>query len=346
VTGSQPGEVARTERETETTRTRVCAPKARVALGMLLGVLICFTFAEPAIAQSCDPWIAQVVSVQGIVEARRAGQSQWLAVRLNGLYCGGDAIRVRERSRAAVRLRNDAVLRLDEKTTISLPEAQESERSVIDVLRGLVYFRSRAPRAIKVRTPFVDGGVEGTEFLVEVGADRATITVLEGRVVATNAAGTLALSSGQSATARAGEAPVARVVVRPRDAVQWALYYPPVLDYRPADFRGGPLEGWQATLGASIQAYRDGDLAAAFARLDEVPLDILDPRLLTYRAGLLLTVGRVAEANAAIERALALDPKSGQALAIRSVIAVAQNDKIESLRVARLAAELALLSHR
>ena len=53
-------------------------------------------------------------------------------------------------------------------------------------------------------------------------------------MVAQNAAGSLTLTDGQSAIAEAGKAPVVRVVARPRDAVHWALYYPPVIQDRQA----------------------------------------------------------------------------------------------------------------
>ena len=159
-------------------------------------------------------------------------------------------------------------------------------------------------------------------------------------MAAVNQAGSLTLTSGQSAIARVGEAPIPRVVVRPRDAVQWALYYPPILDYRPADFANGAETDWQVMVRRSIQFYRDGNLAMAFASIAGAPEDIRDPRFFTYRAVLLLTVGRVDEAKADIDRALALDPRHSPAVAVRSVIATAQNDKGEALRLARTAVEL------
>lgn len=110
------------------------------------------------------------------------------------------------------------------------------------------------------------------------------------------------LTGGQSAVATAGKAPVLRVVVRPRDAVQWALYYLPVM-YVPAG---------------------------------EVPKeDMSDPQFLAYRASQLLSVGRVDEAGADIERALSLDPKYSDAFALQSIIAVVQNEKDKALSAAQ-----------
>jgi tetratricopeptide (TPR) repeat protein len=55
---------------------------------------------------------------------------------------------------------------------------------------------------------------------------------------------------------------------------------------------------------------------------------------------LLLSVGRVDEAKSDIDRALALGPRHSPAVSVQSVIAVAQNDKGEALRLARTAVEL------
>ncbi len=287
--------------------------------------------------ERCEEWVAKVVSVQGNVKARKTGETQWVPVKLNDTYCPGDMIRVQERSRAAVVIPNESILRLDQKTTITFEGIEKERTSLIDMLKGAVHFFSRIRRGLKVATPFVNGFVEGTEFFVKVERDQTFLSVFEGRVAATNEYGSLILASGQSAVAQVGQAPIPRVVVRPRDAVQWALYYPPILGYRPADFPG---VNWQAMVRRSIEFYWQGNLTSAFSSLEEVPEDIRDPRFFTYRAGLLLTVGRVDEASVDIERALNLDPRNSHAFALQSIIAVVQNKKDEALELARKALEL------
>ena len=149
-------------------------------------------------------------------------------------------------------------------------------------------------------------------------------------MVAANEAGSLTLTGGQSAVAEAGKAPVLRVVARPRDAVQWALYYPPVLYVRPDEFPAGPdWQGHGATIhrvlpaGGSPEGLRQyceraGGLSATRAFLPIAP-------------HLLLAVGRVDEAGADIERALRLNPNDSNALALQTIIAVVQNDKDKAL---------------
>lgn len=287
-------------------------------------------------AAPCDPWVAKMVSVQGSVEVRRAGQAQWMPARLNDLYCGGDQIQVGERSRADMALVNHPVIRLDQNTTISLGGIREQRVSWLDLLRGVLYFFSRTPRNLEVRTAFVNAGVEGTEGLIHVDASRALITIFEGMVLAANPSGSLTLSGGQSAITEPGKPPVLTTLIRPRDAVQWAIYYPPTVHFRAADFRAGP--GWEGAARNSLEAYGKGDLRKAFEAIGGVPDTVGDSRFFVYRASLLLAVGRFDEAMKDIERALRLTPSYSEALALQSVAAVAQNERQRALPLAQQAA--------
>ncbi|HEX9244075.1 MAG TPA: FecR domain-containing protein, partial [Anaeromyxobacter sp.] len=282
--------------------------------------------------------VARAVSVQGTVEAQRAGGSDWAPVKLDEAFAAGDTIRVGPRSRAVVALLDRSVLRLGEGTTVKLRAPGPERSGVVDLLRGAVHFLTRGPRSLDVNTELVSVGVRGTEFIVTAEADATSITVFEGAVLAENAQGSLTLAGGQSAIAQRGQPPALRVVARPRDAVRWALHYPPVLDVRPADLVREA--GVQEQLRLSLTAYRLGNLAGAFAAIAEVPPSA-DVRLLTYRAQLLLAVGRVDEAAADLERALAASPHDPGALSLQTIVAVVQNDRDGALRLARAAVEAA-----
>lgn len=311
-----------------------------VSLAVMLCTLLGVLSFSAAAASTCEPWVAKLVSAQGNIQVRRAGETQWQPVRLDETYCAADMLRVQGHSRAAVVLQNEINLRLDQNTTITFIGLEPERLSLLEILIGAAYFFSRIPRSLQVTTPFVNAAVEGTEFFVKVERDQTFLSIFEGLVAAMNQAGSLTVASGQSAITRVGEAPILRVVVRPRDAVQWALYYPPILDYRPADFANGAETTWLAMVRRSIQFYRDGNLEMAFASIAGAPEDIRDPRFFTYRAVLLLSVGRVDEARMDSDRALTLDPRHSPAFAVRSVIALAQNDKAEALHLARTAVEL------
>ena len=277
-----------------------------------LSFIVCLTFAATllypcvALAETCEQWIAKAVSVEGNVDVQRSGETQWQTVKLDDTFCPGDTIRVDDRSRTALSLVNQPLLRLDQNTTLTLGGVQENRGSVIELAKGAVHFFSRIRRNLEVVTGFVNAGVEGTEGLIRVEQDRTLITIFGGQVLASNAAGSLKLTGGQSAVAEAGKAPVGRVLARPRDAVHWALYYPPVMLFAPGE---APRE------------------------------DPGDPRFLAYRASQLLAVGRVDEAGADIQRALSLDPKYSDAYALQAIIFVVQNEKDKALGSAQKAVE-------
>jgi tetratricopeptide (TPR) repeat protein len=256
--------------------------------------------------QRCEQWAAKIVSVQGVVEARKAGKTEWVQVKLNDAYCPGDMIRVKEYSRASIFLANEALIRLDQNTTITITGFDKEETFLIEVVRGVLHLFSRFPKKLKVITPFVNATVEGTEFYLRVELDQTFLSIFEGKVAATNELGTLMLAGGQSAVVEAGKAPMGRVVARPRDAVHWALYYPPVKLFAPG----------------------------------EIPRkDHGDPRFLAYRASQLLAVGRVDEAGVDIQRALSLDPKYSDAFALQTIIFVVQNEREKALGAAQKAVE-------
>ena len=314
----------------------------RNAPGLLcvsVSLVLMTTVLSPSIfaAESCQPPVATVVSVQGTVESQKVGETQWQAVQLQGTYCPGDHIRVQDNSRADVALLSQSVLRLGANTTITIEAIQDERTGVVGLLKGLAHFFSRGPRSLEVRTPFTVAGVRGTEFFIRVEADQTFMSIFEGTVLASNEAGSLTLSGGQSAVAETGKAPILRVVARPRDAVQWALYYPPVLFVQPDHLKAGI--DWQRMVGASMEFYLQGNVQKAFDAIAQVPDSIREPRFLTYRASLLLAVGRVDEANAAIARALELRPNDPEALALQTIIAVVQNDKDKALGLAQQAVE-------
>lgn len=263
------------------------------------------------------------------------GQTVWQAAQLNDTYCAGDRIQVGERSRADLALVNQPVVRLDQRTTITLEKAKEERKSLIDLIRGAIYFFSRDPRDLEVTTVFLNAGVEGTEGFISVAADRTFISIFEGRVLASNPAGSLSLSTGESAIAEKGKPPVRTIVARPRDAVQWALYYPPTIHFRLEEFP--PAPGWEGMVRKSIESYIKGDLRGAFEGIKGVPDTITEPRFFAFRASLLLAVGRVDDAAKDIERALSLRPNYSDAFALQSIIAVAQNEKETALTLAQKA---------
>jgi Flp pilus assembly protein TadD len=291
--------------------------------GALLLAALLAAFAPGAgRAQACDP-IARAASVQGRVEWRRPPAAEWQALVQEAQLCAGDQIRTDAHSRASISLENRSMLRLREGTEITLEGVRDDGTGALDLLKGAGHFLTRSgPRSLEVETPFTVAGVRGTEFSVSVEATQTLLSVFEGSVAAANPAGSLLLTSGQSAVAAAGQPPLLRVVAAPRDAVRWTLHYLPVVHVRAEDLAGLP---WQQSAERALDAQRRGDVPGALAALDaSADPGARDPRFLALRASLLLSVGSVEQAEADLERAQALAPADPDALALRSVIAVVQ----------------------
>ncbi|HEC29495.1 MAG TPA: tetratricopeptide repeat protein [Gammaproteobacteria bacterium] len=247
-------------------------------------LLFCLLFPVSAFAD-CSSWIARVVSMQGTVDIRAKGSGSWNPAKLQQAYCVGDVIRVGAGSRAGLELHNDTILRLNQNTTLLLSGPRKDD-SWVDLIKGSIHAITRVPRSLKIKTPFVNAAVEGTEFLVRVDYDHTLVGVIEGKVAVTNEFGRLLLVQNQSAVTYKGKAPVLRLDIKPTDSVQWSLYYP-VLDV---------------------------------AGLKQVEA--------------LLKSGQVNAAQAALK-----GKKSAEAMALRSIIAVARNNKDQALKLAEQAVQ-------
>ena len=155
----------------------------------LLSLLILQSQGGKATAQDCPTVVGQLFSIDGQVEVQRHGA--WQPAALNQSLCEHDAVRTGSLSRAAVMLINEAVLRIDQDTTLYLANvtADERKRSLLDLAHGAFQSFSRHPRALEVNTPYLNAAVEGTEFVIRADAHQAGLTVFEGVVSATNTNG-------------------------------------------------------------------------------------------------------------------------------------------------------------
>ena len=190
-------------------------------------VLFLLLYPLSAARSECDEPVARLASLQGQAELKAAGQSAWKPARTGERFCPGDLLTLGDNGRAAIVLTNDTILRLDRNSTVHF-RLPERRRSIVELLRGALHIFSHRPRSLQVLTPYVNGSVEGTEFLVSVRPGQTEIIVFTGLVVAANDQGSNEISSGQAIIALDGAAPAPSLVARPRDAVQWTLYYPDI----------------------------------------------------------------------------------------------------------------------
>jgi len=252
---------------------------------------------------ACTPPLARVVSAQGVIEVRAAAGGEWQSIDRGRELCAGDTVRAGAHSRADLTLQDQSTIRLRAQTEMTLKGVGENDATWVDLARGAAHFLSRqGERNLEVQTPYTVAGVRGTEFLLAVEEGRTELTVFEGRVQAANPSGSLMVAGGQSAVAEAGRAPEPRLVARPRDAVHWTLYYPPVV----TPSASGAAEG-------------------------------TDAHFFTARASERLAVGEVDDAIADLARARELAPDGADAFALEAVIAVAQNRSDDAIAAAERA---------
>lgn len=194
--------------------------------------LLAVCFGLPAQAADCAVGYGRVVAAEGQVEWRRAEAADWQPAPAEARLCPGDSVRVGPRSRAAVRLANQTTLRLDQLTTLTLPPADEPA-SLLGLLRGAVHVITRTPKPFKVQTPFLNAGVDGTEFIARVGSTSTEIQLIEGRLLLQADAAMLPLAGRSAATAGREAAPAPTTPARTVDALRWALHHPRLFGPRP-----------------------------------------------------------------------------------------------------------------
>ena len=142
--------------------------------------------ATPAFAaDACEVTVGRLATLEGQVEVQQSGMASWRPGKLNDALCQGDTVRAAERSRATVVLVNQAVLRIDQNTAMRLDNITgvAGERSALSLFKGALQSFSRKPRGFEINTPYLNGSIEGTEFVFRVEDEESTLTVFEGTVV-------------------------------------------------------------------------------------------------------------------------------------------------------------------
>ncbi|WP_394752319.1 tetratricopeptide repeat protein [Crenothrix sp.] len=256
---------------------------------------------------------------------------QWQPAQLNELLCEGSRIRVDVYSRALIQLPSGIVLRLFEGTVLSLNEIAPQKAPLLNMVKGFVHFISRTPKRLLITTPIANAGPEGTEFALRVNENNASLWVYEGGVKFFNTQGSVSLKPGQGAQAQLGQAPKAQIDIKPQDAVNWALYYPPILPYPDA------ATVIDADIRTAIEEFRQGHVDVALSRLDALATDKQTPYFFKVRAAIRLTVGLDQLALQDIKALLANNPHDAEALALQSIRSLTQNRKDEAYALANRA---------
>ncbi len=192
----------------------------------------------------------------------------------------GDSVKTGQDSRVSILCIDETQLKLNENTVVVLKSSAPSARmgvavaatqkeagaSLYEVPAGEIWLRNKNEKArFEVKTPAVTAAIRGTEFNLKVDRAGATsLVLLEGRLSLANPQGQIDLDSGEEGLAEVGRAPVKRVILQPKDAVQWSLYYPGIFSYRDIPLgaqAGGADLPCQATPGL-LRSWRPGQQRA------------------------------------------------------------------------------------
>ena len=250
----------------------------------------------------------RIVELQGMVEVASATATTWAQAQINQILRPFDRLRTGANSRMALLWSDRSVVSFGALTEIEvLPPHSSDAQCGLHLLRGIIsFFHRDEPGHIRVITRGAVAGVEGTEFVLaaepEKDTELTTMSVIDGKVRFGNEQATLLLTNGQQAVVEPGKAPVRTAGFIANNVLQWCFYYPAMID--PADLPFTPEE--QKILGESLNAYRSGDLQVALAKYPSGRQPGSDAERVYY-AGLLLGVGQVEPAEAALASLSASD---------------------------------------
>lgn len=293
-------------------------------------------------ARAADAGLAKVTAVQNTVETKAASAASWSDAAAGRSLAANDRIRTGPASRAAILYSDQTLHRINEKSEVEILPPAGGGSGIVKIFSGQSYFTTRTPKDFgRVQTPTVTAAIKGTEFSVGVADDGTTIiTMIEGTVAASNEFGSVTVTRGEAAVTEPGKAPQRRIVVRPRDAVQWSLYYPPVLGGADAERLKSMGAGGERLVRAASDL-STGQVDAAQALIDDArAADPRNPVALALASVVALANDRRDDARTLADQAVAADGSSPSALLARSFVAQADFDLAGAAQLAEKAAAL------
>lgn len=287
---------------------------------------------------------AQIVALTGQGQARNTQTAPWSQAALQQRLPAGADLRTLALSSAALLLADQTQIRMAANALVRLCEVQPGQTR-LELGLGRIWARTKAqPAGLQLQTPAALAAVRGTDWDVEVDAQgRTTLTVLSGLIEVSNAQGQVDVGPSEQATVVPGQAPVKRLLVNPRERVQWVMApellpgrWPelnsgasPWLAQAANALRAGQLQTLQELVDARLAQAPDdalaqrlrtetevqvGALEAAQQRLLQVWQTQHDAQAAARRAQLLLALGRPQEAQAFITTALQQAPTASPLL--------------------------------
>jgi Tfp pilus assembly protein PilF len=240
----------------------------------------------------------RIVEAQGLVELSTDGGVRWVKTQKDQMVKTGDWLRTGENSGLRLLLSDQSTAVFNELTEIEvLPPHQPQAQAGWRLIRGLfAFFHRDKPGRIRVVTRGAAAGVDGTTWAMQVdfvdNVERTTLFVIDGVVRFGNELNELVVTNSQGAVVVLGQAPVYTAGFIVNNVLQWAFYYPAVLNLDELPL--APAE--EQALAESMKNYRAGELLAALASYPAGRQPATDAERVYY-AALLLSVGQAAKAE-------------------------------------------------
>jgi tetratricopeptide (TPR) repeat protein len=283
--------------------------------------LLALIFPPPSSA-ACENWVARLDSVQGRAEMQEGESQPWRPIAPGQPFCPGARLRTPPHSRATVRLSNRTLFSVDQNSEVAFAGAVADNPPLIKLFKGDLFAFSHTPN------PLISTDLRNSEFVVATNKEGSRVSVIAGEIEVSNSGGRIYVTEGQSAVSDGREAPRLDLAIKPEDAVQWSLYFPPLVDFHALrnEFPGTPA------VSEALDRYAQGDAAGALESLDRVPEIERNAGALVLKAELLLNLGRTDEAESLLA-AYAGKP-AAPVDALRALIALAGNRKADALALA------------
>ncbi|MDB6059831.1 MAG: TonB-dependent receptor [Verrucomicrobiales bacterium] len=273
--------------------------------------------AQGASAQT-NALASKLIEAAGQVEVATT-KTNWQTAAVGTLLNPGARVRTHKQSRAAVQLSDRSVIRLNEETTLEILPPRAAEKKRFGLPSGIIYFFNREkPADVEFDTPLAAGAIRGTEFLLEATDDQQVhLALVDGLVTLNTPDAVIELKRGEDLRLAPGKAPQKTALLNVNAQIQWALYYPAVVN--PAEL-DGPQAG---ELNDVLKRYRSGDLLGALNSWPTQEPANHSSRIL--HAQLLLAVGDVSGAEHLIN-----DSTAAPANALRMLIAMVRGTQVST----------------
>jgi tetratricopeptide (TPR) repeat protein len=181
-------------------------------------------------AQTNPGLVATIYSLEGSVEVRRRGFSEWAQLGPKSSLYVGDTVRSGADGAAAFSFIDGTLVRLGRFSAITFKEVAPSGVPIVKQSSGRAYYFSRgAHNEPEIHTPLVNAAIYGTELVVDVSNKGTTIDVLHGAILAKNSLGETSAHNGQRILARPAKPLEKTILASSSSSVQWMVRFPFIL---------------------------------------------------------------------------------------------------------------------